>query len=204
MTQPSTIVVLDQLAVRGSLDIVNRATIADLGLPTPCDGWTLADLLAHMVAQHSGFARASRGEVDELSFWAARPLGDDAVPAYRLAANDVMDAFARPGVLDQPFWLPEIRDGGPFPATTAIAFHLVDYVVHGWDVAVTIGAAPSYPAEVLEAALAIAQQVPDGDVRDLPGSAFRRGLPAGDGRTVLDRILLLLGREPSWSTPEIA
>jgi hypothetical protein len=35
--------------------------------------------------------------------------------------------------------MPEIRPGYGFPATLAIGFHLVDSVVHAWDVARAIG-----------------------------------------------------------------
>ena len=52
---------LDRRAVRASVDMVAKVTIEDLGRPTPCAGWTLADLLAHMTAQHRGFAAAAEG-----------------------------------------------------------------------------------------------------------------------------------------------
>src|SRR5579859_7441834 len=50
---------LDARAVLASIQIVSQASTADLARPTPCADWTLADLLAHMTAQHNGFAAAA-------------------------------------------------------------------------------------------------------------------------------------------------
>jgi hypothetical protein len=67
--------------------------------------------------------------------------------------------------------LPEITPR-PIPGRFAIGFHLVDYVVHGWDVARTLGIAYELPPDVLAAALPIAEAVPAGDARLAPGAAF--------------------------------
>ena len=53
-------------------------------------------------------------------------------------------AFAEDGMLERRLWLPEIRDGMRFPAETAIGFHFLDYVVHGWDVARSTGRDPGW------------------------------------------------------------
>ncbi|MFD1498127.1 maleylpyruvate isomerase N-terminal domain-containing protein, partial [Streptosporangium lutulentum] len=73
---------LDRRAVLASVDLVATVAIEDLGRSTPCDGWTLADLLAHMTVQHHGFAAAAEGAGADLSVWRVEPLGDDAVSAY--------------------------------------------------------------------------------------------------------------------------
>ena len=48
-----------RVAVLNSIALVDSVRVADLGAPTPCAGWNLADLLAHMTAQHRGFAMAA-------------------------------------------------------------------------------------------------------------------------------------------------
>ena len=97
-----------------------------------------------MIGQHYGFAASARGETSDLSVWADRPAGADLHAAYAAAVADVTAAFAEDGVLDRRLWLPEIRDGARFPATMAIGFHFLDYVVHGWDVARSIGSDPGF------------------------------------------------------------
>ena len=75
---------------------------------------------------------------------------------------EVIDAFADADVLDAPFALPEFGPGAVFPGAMAIGFHYVDYVVHGWDVARTLGRSYELPADVVAAALPLALLVPDG------------------------------------------
>src|SRR5438552_3242593 len=101
------IVSLDARAVRASVSLVEQATAADMDRPTPCAGWALRDLLAHMLTQHYGFAAAAAGHAD-LAHWRPRPLGSDPVTAYRVAAEHVLTAFAAEGVLDRELTLPEI------------------------------------------------------------------------------------------------
>jgi uncharacterized protein (TIGR03086 family) len=191
---------LDRRAVQRSMQIVARATPADLTHPTPCEGWSLGDLLAHMTAQHRGFAAAAAGQGADLARWAVRPLGDDAVAAYTAAAEAVIAAFGTDDVLGRQFVLPELTAAQAFPARQAIGFHFIDYVVHAWDVARALGVPYTLDAEVAAPALRIAEAVPNGPERLRPGAAFRPALVEPSSTTPLDRILSMLGRSPAWPT----
>jgi uncharacterized protein (TIGR03086 family) len=168
--------------------------------PTPCAGWTLQDLLAHMVAQHYGFAAASTGDGD-LACWRLRPLDDNPVAAYRAAADHVLAAFAADGVLDREFPLPELRRGMMFPARQAISFHFIDYVVHSWDVAKTLDLEVRFEPALLDVALTVAKAVPDGAARLKSGAAFAPKV-AWSGGSPLDQIVAILGRSPAWQRPQ--
>ena len=188
----------DERAVRASVAVVAHVTRDDLGRPTPCAAWTLGDLLAHMTAQHHGFAAAARGHGADLAAWQPQPSGPDPVAAYASAADDVLAAFAGPGVPDRRFALPEFGPGATFPGAQAIGFHFIDYVVHAWDVACSLGLPFGLDADLAEGALPIALAVPDGDYRLRPGAAFGPGLPAPENPVPLDQILAALGRNPDW------
>lgn len=189
----------DRRAVLASIAVASRATVADLPRSTPCIGWTLADLLAHMTVQQHGFARAARGDVTAKADWRPMPIGDDAVASYTAACAEVIAAFATPGLEGTAFLLPEIRDAGPFPAGQAVGFHLVDNVVHAWDVAATLGVpGPEFDDELLDIALAVARRVPGGAARLRPEAAFAPELPVPADANRLEEILLLLGRSPDW------
>ena len=54
-----------------------------------------------------------------------------------------------------------------FPAAQAISFHFIDYLVHGWDVARSLGVDYELEPDLLAAALPVAQAVPDGEPRKL-------------------------------------
>jgi uncharacterized protein (TIGR03086 family) len=187
-------------AVRASVEVVARVTPADLGRPTPCAGWTLADLLAHMTAQHRGFAAAATGRGADPQAWHIRPLGADPAATYAAAAAEVIAAFAAEDVLTARFALPEFSTEVTFSGRRAIGFHLVDYVVHAWDVARALGVALDLPDDLVRAALPVAQAVPDGPERREPGAAFAPRLPVPDGAGPMDRLLLLVGRSPGWAT----
>ena len=168
--------------------------------PTPCEGWQVHDLLAHVIGQYHGFALAASGNPTSLEDFRPRPTRfENLVADYTVAADRVTAAFAEPGVLEREFWLPEIRDGGSFPATAAIGFHLVDEVVHAWDLARSIGAPVAFDAEVEKVALAVAVRVPDDPASRGPGFAFGPGHRPEAGLPTLDRIVALLGRRPDWT-----
>jgi uncharacterized protein (TIGR03086 family) len=188
----------DAAATRGSVEIVSRIAPSDLSMPTPCAAWDLRALLAHMTVQHRGFAAVAAGRSVS---WEPIP-SDDPVADYASAASEVIAAFAAPGVLERPFVLPEIPRAPHFPGRVAIGFHLVDYVVHGWDVARTLGLPYAPAEEVLAATLPLARAVPDRDARVAAGAAFGPGLPVAAGAPALDEILLRLGRDPSWAPPK--
>jgi uncharacterized protein (TIGR03086 family) len=188
---------LDRRAVRASMDVVAQLRAEDLDRPTPCAGWTLADLLAHMTAQHQGFAAAAEGNGADLAVWRVEPVGDDAVIAYAKAAERVITAFAEDGVLDRRFALPEFGTGLTFPAAQAMGFHFIDYLVHGWDVARALGVEYTAEPDLAEAAWPIAQAVPNGEPRRMRGAAFQPWVAAPVGATHFDQILAMLGRPPA-------
>jgi uncharacterized protein (TIGR03086 family) len=196
------IVALDAQAVTESVRLVEQATAADLARPTPCADWTLHGLLRHMATQHYGFAAAAADDGD-LAQWRLRPLGDDPVAAYRTAAECVLAAFAADDVLDRQFPLPEFKQCLMFPGAQAVSFHFVDYVVHSWDVARTLGLPVRFGSAALEAALAVARAVPGGQARLEPGAAFAPQVAWG-GDSPLDEVVAVLGRSPGWQPPASA
>jgi uncharacterized protein (TIGR03086 family) len=189
---------LNRRAVQASVEVVARVTAEDLDRPTPCSAWSLGELLAHMTVQHRGFAAAAAGRGADPAVWQAGPAAADPVAAYAEAADAVLAAFAEDGAADTQFALPEIATAMTFPGRQAMAFHLVDYVVHGWDVARSIGVGFEPDPEVLAVALKVARAVPDGPGRLEPGSAFRPAVPTPGQAGALDQIVALLGRSPDW------
>lgn len=168
-----------------------------LELPTPCAGWNLQTLLAHVTGQHHGIAAALTGSGPDAAVWRPRAVendrGDlfDSIREVRLALlSDLSDTA----------WMPEVRPDAPLPTPVVLRAHLVDTVAHGWDVAASIGVPVDFSAPVLTAVYEAARQIPDGPERDQPGAAFAHALPGGDGPT-LAGFLALLGRDISWAPP---
>ncbi|MEU6992736.1 TIGR03086 family metal-binding protein [Streptomyces sp. NPDC046465] len=192
------LVALDRTAVRTSLRVLSAARdTADWERPTPCAGWTLRRLVTHMTAQHHGFAAAARGAGDDRTYWIEHDLGRDPAARYEESVRHLIAAFAEYEVAgtEREFVLPEI--GGSFPGRVAVGFHLLDYVVHAWDVAVTLGVPVAFPDDVTGAALAVARRVPAEPERRGPGAAFAPPLPAPADASPLDHVLTHLGRSPA-------
>jgi len=187
----------DRRAVRRSVELVDTITASDLTRPTPCGDWTLANLLGHLTAQHRGFAAAAGGQGADLTHWSVRATGPDPVEEYRIAAEEVVAAFAATGP-DTPFALPEITTRMTFPAKQAIGFHFIDYVVHSWDLARSLDVPVDLADDLVRAALPIAVAVPNGPERLAEGAAFAPALDPPAGSSTLDEILLRLGRSPHW------
>ncbi|MFC8042030.1 TIGR03086 family metal-binding protein [Nocardia sp. NPDC057353] len=181
-------------ALRTTVELVAGVRAADLRLPTPCADWTLHGLLTHSIAQHLGFAAAVRGDADP-AVWKVRPLGGDPAGEYAAAAEAVLAAFAEPGVLARR--VPLVEFGGEFSGAQALCFHFVDYVVHAWDLARTLGLPVRFDAPVVAAAHEVAAVVPGGAARTAPGSPFGPEVE-WSGTDQLDRVVALLGRDPEW------
>ncbi len=188
-------------AVVAAVDIVDVIRPVDLHRPTPCDRWTLTDLLAHMTAQHRGFAAAARGYGNVAEVWrtdtVVEAVAADPAGTYRAAAYDLLDAFAADGAENVEFALPDFGPDVKVGGVMAMGFHFVDYVVHGWDVAAALGMPYKLPDDVIAAVLPLVLAVPDGEHRLAPDSPFTRALEP-IGADDFERILRHLGRRPDW------
>lgn len=183
-----------------SVAIVDHVTTIDLQRPTPCIGWTLCQLLAHMVGQNYGFASAADGKRHDRADFADRPVGDQPAAEYATSARRVTEAFDVPALIETSMYLPEVRAGVTVPAPIAIGFHLVDYVAHGWDVARTLGIAAEIDEDALQLALTAAQAVPAQAQTLDDQTPFRPSVPTMN-TSMLDRVIATLGRSPDWIPP---
>lgn len=184
-------------AMRHSVVIVSQIHDDQWGLPTPCAGWTLHDLLSHMTTENHGFAAAARGETTSRDAWTAVPFSDDPRRDYAASADEVLTAFADPA---PEFWLPNVSETVRFPARQAIGFHLLDYVVHTWDVAASLGRTIALEDDLVAAAQEVADRdVPDNERRQRPGAGFQPAVKVPGEETPLARLLAFLGRDPEWS-----
>jgi uncharacterized protein (TIGR03086 family) len=187
-------------AVAAVAPVLTRVRPVDLGLPTPCTGWDLRALLEHMTGQNHGFAAAVRAgnetDVDVAAF-APRPLGDRPAAAATASSAAAGAAFAEAATDPaRTVWLAEFRHR--LPLEQVAGFHVIDTLVHGWDVAVTLGLAVDYDDDLVAASLTVAERVPTGTVRELPESPFAPALAAA-GSDPWERTLALLGRDPLWT-----
>src|SRR3954468_18065073 len=103
---------LDQLA--DLLDDVPSGALAD---PTPCPQWSVQDLVDHIVAAPSRFARMARGQ--EVDWTSTPPAGPEPAVSFPAHADDLMGALTA-----------DADPGGP-----VTDWQCAEVAVHTWDLA---------------------------------------------------------------------
>ncbi len=174
---------LHQRAMRHSVVIVSLVSAWDG--PTPCAEWTLRRLVSHLAATNNGYAAAAGGEtVDDA--WTEADLGEDPRRDYAESADRVVKAFES---AESRMWLPHLGETVGFE--DAIGYHLLETVVHAWDVAAALGRTLALEPDLVAVAHEVANQ--DGPHRAIFGPAT-----GADETDPLRGLLALTGRDPDW------
>lgn len=172
--------------------LVAAVDTAALHRPTPCPELDLGGLTAHLIGGLIGFADVAEG----------KPLRFDADPdlsagsptaAFRAAAARVLAGFGRPGAVEQTFSMP----WGPTTGGQLLGFELIELIVHGWDIARSLGRDPGFDDDLVAAALAGARTWVDDSTR-IP-QLFGPEVTVPADAAPLDQLVGFLGRQPSWS-----
>ncbi len=168
-------------ALEPLLAVVDAVPAGGWDAPSPCEGWTARDVVAHLVATQREFL-TGRG----VDLGAAPDLTDPAA-GLRDHAERVLDAVGDPAVAGQRY------DGFSGPTTvgeTLEEFYVWDLVVHRWDLATATG----QDAALTDAELDRVEQRARswGDVLYTDGICRRVDAPEGADRQA--RVLALLGR----------
>jgi uncharacterized protein (TIGR03086 family) len=173
-------------------EVIGYVRPAQLALPTPCADWTLHGLMRHLVSEDTAFAAATTAADQSQVDWNAGRLGADPVVDYDRAAAAYLAAFQPDTVLNR-----RMRIGvfGEVPGSVAVSMHLIDTVVHGWDVAKTIGVAYAPDEQMVGAALEIMRRFPV----QRPSVAFGVSVDVPPDASVLDKLVAYLGRRPDWT-----
>jgi len=176
-------------ALQATGAIVDRIAPGQLSLATPCDGWSVRELLNHVVGGNYWAAELATGKTiadvgDRLD---GDTLGTDPQAAYRTSAADAAAAFNAPGAMDAPCAV----SYGPVPGSVYCGHRILDVAIHGWDLASATGQDTTIDPELVDAIAAIV--APQIDM--LSGSGMfgtTVGIAAdADAQT---RLLALLGR----------
>lgn len=197
-TPPATPPPVDQLkrALAGTEALIAAIRPEQWSDPTPCPGWTISDLVAHLVAGNRAFTTILRGEKppvapapsnDTTTTTTSAPI--DGLADYRSQAPALLAAFAQPGVLEQMVTVP----AGTVPGIVALHLRITELLVHGWDLAhATAQPTTGLPADLAEQELAFTR----GALPNLPPghSPFGPPQPISDTAPAIDRLAAYLGR----------
>ena len=163
----------------------------DLGSPTPCDAWTVGDLLDHLMDTARAYTQAAQKLTDApgTSTPLPEPSGGDLPLHWRsrlpVLLEGLATAWQRPAA-----WTGSAQVGGAaLPAATAGMAAAKELTMHGWDLARATDQDFAADPRILEAL--IEAHCP---IRDGPRPELGRDEPS-----LLDQALVLTGRDPAWS-----
>jgi uncharacterized protein (TIGR03086 family) len=181
-------------------DVVARivAGVRDdqLGRRTPDDDAPVAALLDHLVGLTTAFAMAARKEslTGGGPRWSADQLPGDWRELLPRQLAELARAWQDPAAWEGTATVA----GAELPATVMGVVAADEVLVHGWDLAVATGqdyaADPGVAAAVLHQVTMLDQP----GMEELRNAQFGPVVPVPDKAPVLDRILGLTGRNPSW------
>jgi uncharacterized protein (TIGR03086 family) len=189
---------LDRRAGSALWEMVSQIRPEQLWFPTPCADWTVHGLVRHLVSDNEGLAAAAVDGSAPVRTWTGGGLADNPGGAYRRSNARFVGVFSDEAALDRPV---EVREFGTFPRRTALTFHLLGCIVHGWDLARALDLPYDPPAELVEVALDVARRIPDTASSRGQGAAFECAVRVPQDASSLDRLLGLLGRHPDWVSP---
>lgn len=182
-------------AAAGVTDLVEAVPADGWDRPTPCEGWTVRDLVGHLTAEHLWAPRLLAGETlaDVGDDYAGDVLGQDPVAAWRHAVTRSILAWGDVSHQDEEREL-QVSSGSITLREYADQM-LVDLVVHAWDLAAALGL-PHHP---------VAEAVHRATEYERPRTEHGQGIDglfrpavATTSSDPLDRLVAMLGRDPRW------
>jgi len=182
---------MSSTALAGAVELLDRSLAYTRGalaevradhlcLTTPCRGWPLTLLLAHMDDALDAYSQATTGRVSLVTHGGRSPI-----ESIRDKACTLLGWW-----LDHP---PDDVGVGDLrmPAQTLVAAAALEIAVHGWDVHSTVGTPVDVPADLARPLLAIAHTIVGDDERQ---ACFAPPLPAVPEDGESQQLLAFLGR----------
>ena len=172
------------------------AGVLDGGLdrPTPCERYTVGDLLDHIGGFALAFAAAAvKRPLQGGPSGHASNLGTEWRTSIPRDVMAVAEAWRDPDA-----WAGMTGAGGvDLPGEVAGVVALDELILHGWDLAKATGQPAAYDGAELEAVYAMVQHFRATGAEGL----FGPPVAVPDDAPLLDRILGVAGRDPRWEPP---
>jgi uncharacterized protein (TIGR03086 family) len=172
-----------RVAADGFDAVVRRVGDDQWASPSPCEGWTARDIVAHVVAGHRGVVAMVRGGEGE-------PAGDaeDPTVAWTEATGAIAALTGDPETLAREVPGPT----GPMPVGEIIGkFVTMDVLVHTWDLARAVDADDRLDEDAVRRSFEVMK--PMDDMIRRPGT-FGPKLEPPAGADVQAEFLSFLGR----------
>lgn len=176
------------------VELVGRVGPEQWDNPTPCTEWNVRTLVGHLIVGMQGYCDLLKGAsaAEYLSMFERQSVavGTDPVAACESAVRSARAASVQPGALERTVH----HLIGDIPGSRLLGMRIADSVVHPWDLATAIGAAPGLDEQLVE--LVYGYYAP----RAQSGALYATGWfaaptrPLPEDATPLQRLVHLVGR----------
>jgi uncharacterized protein (TIGR03086 family) len=183
-------------ACSATSDVLAKVSDDQLELRTPCEKLRLDELVAHIGGLALAFTAAAGKEFGPLTD--TPPTDGAEIDAdWRTSYPQRLSALAAAWQNPQA-WQGMTRAGGvELPAEIMGSVALAEVVIHGWDVARSIGQPYGGGPATVQACLAHLAQFDTAGTEGMFGPAVE----IADDAPALDRVIALSGRDPAWRAP---
>ena len=162
---------LDQTAA-----VLQAISTEQLSAGTPCSGWDVGGLIAHVVVTPRNFVTMSTGGEPDWS--ATPPIPADWTTEFRAAADDLLRMW---------------REAGEAASPQAMDWQTAEFAVHGWDLARATGQSTDLDPQVAQQGLDFMSGALTPENR---GEAFGPAVQLPEDAPVYDRLVAFAGRDP--------
>lgn len=170
--------------------VVARIGPEQYGWSTPCDGWTVRDLVHHMIGALVMFAAVARDGQADPALFERDLIGDDAAASLGAAGREAVALWSVPGRLDGMANLPF----GEMPAAFALQLPSMDMLVHSWDLATATDMEVAWDESLVSDVWAFSRETFDDPA--MRGDDFAPPVTVDDDADDLSRLVAFLGRRP--------
>ena len=153
-------------------------------LATPCPDLDVAHLVDHMVGWAGSFAARLHAQTFEGDPNAYR-AGPRPAAAFHTAAESMLSAY---------------RDNTEASRQMSPGFLMMEFLIHGWDLARATGQATAFSPAAAAEALAFARQMLAPEYRG-PDKSFAFEVGVGGAAGPVEQLVAFSGRSPEWSPP---
>lgn len=178
-------------------EAISAVRPAQLDDPTPCDGYDVRGLLAHLRLVAARVEHMGRG-IDPMAIDDAGFATMDWASEWRRVGASIDDGWADDAVLAVEVQLP----WATMPGAAALAMYTSELLTHLWDLAVATGQRPALPTATVEASLALMQQALPIDAR-VEGVPFGQVVEPGPDASAIERLAAWTGRDPAWTADAV-
>ncbi|WP_109508372.1 TIGR03086 family metal-binding protein [Nocardioides speluncae] len=184
-------------ATRTVADVVANVRDDQLNDRTPCDSYTVGDLLDHVNGLSYAFARAAQKDpVDGSGNGDGSRLPADWRESIPQRLNELAESWRDPAA-----WTGDTAAGGvDLDGNTAGQVATNEVVVHGWDLARATGQEYAMDEESVAAATAFVALFSGPGTEEMRGDgAFGPEVEPPADATPLERLIAMNGRDPRWA-----